>query len=1497
MSGLPDGRRICWLLLAVLLAVASRLVCAQEGVGLRVSAGVGAPGRVKASPRMPMRTRRFLAGRGSVTGDGAATLLAGARAQQVALLARPRAANLSAAWTPLGPAQVVTPGFGAVTGRVTSIAVDPADASGNTVYLGTTGGGVWKSTNAMAAAAAVTFVPLTDTLPVYSQNAGSSVVVSLSIGAVSVGNGVVLAGTGDPNDATDSYYGGGILRSADGGLTWTMAPGSNDGVSGHHSFIGLSVAGFAWSTAVPGVVVAALTQSAEGNVVNAPVSGSSVTGLYMSADSGQTWQMASVFDTGNVQQVSTLGSAVPSGQAATAVVWNPVRQRFFAVLRGHGYYESIDGQNWVRLSAQPGTGMTLAQCPTQGSAVSCPVSRGALAVQPSTGDTYALTVDANDVDQGLWRDSCAAQGSVCANLEAQFGTRIGSTALENGGASTIAQGNYDLVLEAVPVGSDTALYAGTEDLYRCTLSGGCALRDTTNTANGCAYPAGVGLAQHAIAATGSGALLIGTDAGLWRSIDGAAETGSVCSPGDAGHFDNLNGGLGSLAEIVSFAADAGDAGILLAGLGGLGSAGVSDGQPWTQLAAGEGGVVAIDAAQPPNWLISLGAGIDVGRCAKGSSCTAADFTSTAVGTADVAFDDALIDAPWLLDPDATGVLVAGTCRVWRGPATGGWTNAELVSAPFYAPLATGCGTSAPVVRSLAVGGPGAASGGRVMYAGMAGALDGGSTLGGHVFTTAAADIASGATTWTDAALAPVSNGGTTGTVFNPSGFDLSSVVVDPHDASGMTVYATVMGFSGNSLSVAHVYRSTDGGASWMNINGNLPNAPTNDLLVDPNDANTVYVANDTGVYVTTSVTSCGSGQCWSVYGTGLPNAPATKLVASAGLATGDGRTGLLRVGTYGRGIWSIPLVTAISPALPIMGLSQTSIVFNSQQVGTESQPVSITVTNTGVATLTVTNVVVAGDFVESQNCTGAPIAVGGNCSVAVSFIPQQVGTRTGLLTIYGNVAGGQATVALSGVATSPASVVLTPLSVDFGRLTVGTPSVAQNVTISNLGGQPAGLMSETVTGDFALTANSCGGTLASQTGCTVSVVFTPTASGTRTGSLTVVDAAGTQIAGLLGVGRTPATDQLSVSSLGFGPQVIGSASAAQQVVLTNVGDESLTLTAGAVTGDFTVVNGCGAALVGHASCSFEVAYVPKRLGAESGVLTISDFSRSQAVALTGTGLAPPGISISPVNGLSFAATGVGLASAAQVLTMTNNGGIPLAFTGIAATTGFTLVTNTCGASLAPGGACEVGVSFTPQTAGTEMGTVTFSDSAGGGSQAVGVSGIGVDFTLAASGPMSATIASGASASYLLVLGSSVGMPGSAVFTCAGAPAFATCAVNPVSVPLGVSAGSVVTVTVATGQAGARLSPQGWPWERGGVWLALGLPVGLALRRRRRATGLICMGVAVLSLGACTAARTVPGTTTAQAVTQSATPSGTYTLVLAGSSAGLVRGVNLTLVVQ
>ena len=132
----------------------------------------------------------------------------------------------SATWQPLGPTAVVTPGFGLVTGRISAIAFDPSDATGNRLYIGTTGGGVWSSSNAGTSTVSnIVFNPQTDAVTAL----GGAIDASISIGALTVqpgGTGVILAGTGDPNDVLDSYYGAGILRSTDGGNTLEPDPGN-----------------------------------------------------------------------------------------------------------------------------------------------------------------------------------------------------------------------------------------------------------------------------------------------------------------------------------------------------------------------------------------------------------------------------------------------------------------------------------------------------------------------------------------------------------------------------------------------------------------------------------------------------------------------------------------------------------------------------------------------------------------------------------------------------------------------------------------------------------------------------------------------------------------------------------------------------------------------------------------------------------------------------------------------------------------------------------------------------------------------------------------------------------------------------------------------------------------------------------------------------------------------------------------------------------------------
>ena len=139
---------------------------------------------------------------------------------------------------------------------------------------------------------------------------------------------------------------------------------------------------------------------------------------------------------------------------------------------------------------------------------------------------------------------------------------------------------------------------------------------------------------------------------------------------------------------------------------------------------------------------------------------------------------------------------------------------------------------------------------------MYGAIDGGATLAGHVIKATYNPTGSSMPTWQDLTLNPVTNDQVQ---FNYYGLDISSIFIDPHDVTGNTVYVTVEGAEDPLHSIRSLYRTTDGGAHWSQIVSNLPHSPANAVVVDPQDANTIYVATDEGVYSTRQVATCANG--------------------------------------------------------------------------------------------------------------------------------------------------------------------------------------------------------------------------------------------------------------------------------------------------------------------------------------------------------------------------------------------------------------------------------------------------------------------------------------------------------------------------------------------------------------------------------------------------------------------------------------------------------------
>jgi hypothetical protein len=1284
-------------------------------------------------PPRVAQAERFLAQRGWRPGAALAGRLSRSTSAAATESRSPAEADntgsSSASWLSLGPAAVQSQSYGLVTGRISSLALDPSDATGNTLYVGTTGGGVWRSQNAGTSLASnISFIPLMDDLPALS----GATDTSISIGAVSVqpgGTGVILAGTGDPNDALDSYYGAGILRSTDGGTTWSLIPYTSDGL---YSFVGEGIAGFAWSTANQQRVVAAVSQALEGTLVDAVWPGESYEGLYYSSDGGATWALATVTDgaTGNVQSPGQ-SMTYPDGNAATAVVWNPVRQLFIAAVRYHGYYQSADGITWTRMTNQPGVSLTTTACPTYpgqiGSNV-CPIFRGALAVNPMTGDTFAWSVDLYNQDQGIWQDQCAVSAGVCANQTMTFAKQWGTAALERKvplqGTTTIVNGDYNLALAAVPSQQDTLLMAGANDLWKCSLAAGCVWRNTTNSTVG--FCAEVGEYQHAVAWNASNPLeiFVGNDSGLWRSTDAiGVSTTSSCAASDATHFQNLNGSLGSLAEPESISPTGATPYTMMAGLGTNGTAGVNSSSgpaaEWPEILGGEGGPVAVDPQNSAKWYVNNGAGVSIylgSPPTTGGTPSAfnAVLNYATAPTADVVKDGYTMSAPapFLVDPLDDTKLLIGTCRVWRGPASGvGWSDANAISAILDGQTGNANCDGDALIRSLAaqtlpvtVALP---SGGEVVYVGMYGTANGGEGLPGHVLSATYNAATSSWSAWTDLSFNPVSNDTY---AMNRYGLDISSIVIDAHDPTGKTVYVTVAGIPTPSEKVQTVYRSTDGGAHWTALTSNLPQTPANGLAVDPQDANTIYAATDAGVYSTRQIANCAtSSSCWAALGSGLPAAPVVAVSAAPATATVHD----LVAATYGRGIWMTPLWTA-SESYTTATATPASLTFASQVYGSSSSAQTVTLKNTGTLALTPSYLSVSGDFSESDSCAGSTVQPNASCTIQVTFTPTQTGSRTGVLTIYANVTGGELTVLLNGTGAPSGVVSLTPASINFGGWQVGTTSTALQVTAAN-SGSPAISFTSSISGAFAIATNACGTSVPATGSCNLTLTFSPTQTGAATGTLSFTDTLGTQSVALSGTGLAAPTDTLSTTSLIFSGTVIGQLSTAQTVTLTNSGGVALSSISISVSGAFQQTNPCTVNLAANSSCAISVQYNPTAAGTQTGTLTISDALHTQTVTLSGTGLTPPALGVNS-SSLTFTAQ-VGVASAPQTLTVTNTGGAPLSnvgfqISGLSAAS-FSTGTTTCGATLASGGSCTVQVIFTPSATGGSTAQLAVSSSTSG----------------------------------------------------------------------------------------------------------------------------------------------------------------------------------------
>jgi large repetitive protein len=1384
------------------------------------------------------REQQFLRGR-MLPHQQTAELLRRAYAQKLALrAARPSGAPSSTSpWTSLGPAPLASDASGVgqqdynwVSGRATAVAIDSSDATANTVYLGGAYGGVWKSTNAATQSpGSVFWTPLIDDQ------------ATLAVGAIAIqpgGTGVLVVGTGEANSSADSYYGLGILRSPDAGQSWTLI--STD-ITGTRSFAGMAFSKIAFSTANPLLAVAATAGASEGIIEGLADPVTANLGLYTSADGGNTWTYSTIKD-GNV--------TIDPG-SATAVIYNAVAGLFFASLRYHGFYSSLDGLNWTRLANQPGSGLTTAACPPNPHSTACPIYRGELAVIPGRNEMYVWYVDANNNDQGIW--TTLDGGATWTALNESGITNCGDVT----GCGT-EDGSYNLELAAVPDGGATDLYAGAVNIYKCQIT---SFYPTCNGPNnsqntflnlthayGCSSVALVHPAQHAVAflltnGNTQDVMYFANDGGLYRALDGYNLIDGSCD-GHASPFDSLNQTLGSMTQLVSFSQSPADPNTVLAGAGANGSPATQSAlssSPWLNVNAGDGGSSQINPADPTEWFVSnppdSTSGTNIFSCQDGINCLTQDFQNDQiVSSATVGGDTGAYYPSFLLDPQNSGELIVGTCRIWRGSSTGaGFT---LLSNNFETGGSGTCtGAETNLVRSAAAGGPLDANNfSNVIYAG----TDGFGPLvptipsGGHVWVST--DVAGGANTWVDQ----------TG-VINPDAFPISGIALDTSDPTGLTAYVGIMGFH-----VSHLWKTTNGGVSWTDFTANLPDAPADAVLVDPgsNPSNgMLYIGTDVGVF--SSPTAAAN---WTEVGPApnsgnpgfLPNVAVTALNMF-----NSGSAKLLRASTYGRGLWQFPLSPTFEP----------SVANTPQTVFTSQLPAQFA------------GSVLFYGYTDSVNLSCQPPAQA-TCSVE----PTNVTPASPSFTITASAPVGSSAFKVKGVGTDVNQLTATaPFTLNVVDFALSAPAPNHITVPPDNTSQPVKFQ-VTASGPFNQTVSlSCAG-LPSGASC----IFSPQSANPTSASpvnvvLNITTAANTT------AGTFPITISGSVTN---GP------TKTQNLSLTVTSDYSLTISNPLLTvheTNLATFNGALISLNGYSSpvnlscgtgapptCTAAPATVtPTAAGAQFTVTVSSPTCGTYNFRILAVGTDSLVTSHSaPVTFISTPLVPPSFTLAINNSPLTADLGAPATFNGtLFATACYNYpVKLSCGSGSPP--ACvaspqnlvptATGAPFAVAVSSNEAQTYNFDIVGQGADPSATVSSQLVSFTSAsASGPTAAfnlssnptaeSVTAGQPATFALTVAATKGKLQDAVaLTLAGCPNFSTCTLTPAQVPAGDSS-AVVSLTIQTSAPTLSLAKPASSRSPAlyALWLSFpGLMFTLAVRRPRHRVGPWPLLLAIFTLLCC-----------------------------------------------
>jgi phospholipase C len=318
-----------------------------------------------------------------------------------------------------------------------------------------------------------------------------------------------------------------------------------------------------------------------------------------------------------------------------------------------------------------------------------------------------------------------------------------------------------------------------------------------------------------------------------------------------------------------------------------------------------------------------------------------------------------------------------------------------------------------------------------------------------------------------------------------------------------------------------------------------------------------------------------------------------------------------------------------------VSLSSTNVDFGNQVVSTTSVQKSVTLTNTGSATLTISSVVASSPFAVVSKC-GSSVAAGADCQLKITFTPPSTGSYTGTVTLTDNASDSPQVIDLNG--TGIAAVNLNPSALTYPARSLGTSSNPITVTLTNNQTVTLNISNISISGDYSETT-TCGSSVAASGTCTFAVTFTPTVVGARSGTLTVTDDASSSpqtvsmtgtgnLAGLSSIAATPADPTINTTSTEQFTAT-GTFTGARTYPITTSVNWTSSNTAIATISNSSPTQGLATAVAAGSST----------ITATSGTITGTTTLTVQSAPLTSITLSPSPGSVSVGSTVQFVATG------------------------------------------------------------------------------------------------------------------------------------------------------------------------------------------------------------------------------------------------------------------